>query len=163
MKNKFLILGVLFAIVIVGGVWWYFSAGPQSEQGGVKSFVEDFGKSIQKVNLQGESDELAKSLQKNYSKFVDPALLEQWSGGFLSVPGRIGASPRPDRIEVSSVETVSPTTYRAEGKIMYVVNEGSKADGDIEGTQLIALTIEKQEETWLITEVVLGPYELYNN
>jgi hypothetical protein len=162
MKNKYLILGVLAIVVMLGGIWWYSSGGVQSEQGGVESFVQDFGKNIQHVNLRGEPNELAKGLNKYYGKFVDPSLLEQWSGGFLSAPGRIGASPRPDRIEISSTENVHPTTYRVIGVIISVINEGFKTDGDTAGTQPIALTIEDKEGMLLITEVVLGTYEPYD-
>ena len=44
----------------------------------VERVVEGFGSVLQKVSLQGPTEEVKKSIQENYSPYVTSDLLERW-------------------------------------------------------------------------------------
>src|SRR5512138_2049880 len=65
----------------------------------VKDLVENFGKRLQTVSLL--APDAAQELQKQYSGFVAPTLLERWISDTSKAPGRMVSSPWPDRIEIT--------------------------------------------------------------
>lgn len=130
----------------------------QNAEAAVKNVVENFGKKLQKVSLLAPENDLKQSMEENYGEYVSPALLAQWAEDPQNAPGRLTSSPWPDRIEILGMEKVSATSYLVEGEIIEVTS-AEKESGEAAARRIIALTIEKIEDKWLINSVELGQYK----
>ncbi len=125
----------------------------EEEIGHVEYVVESFGKRLQQVSLQ--SPNAVQELKEQYTEFVSPALLEQWTNDVSLAPGRVVSSPWPDRIEITKSTEESSGKYVVTGFIvevtsMEVVNGGAAAKIPIR------ITLEKIEGRWLITRFTEG-------
>ena len=69
------------------------TASNAAEETEIRDLVENFGKRLQDVSLL--SPDAAQEIQKQYSEFVTPALLEMWMNDVSEAPGRIVSSPWP--------------------------------------------------------------------
>ena len=120
-----------------------------AEEAEVRDLVENFGKRLQVVSLQ--SPDTAQEIQKHYSKFATPALLEIWMKDVSKAPGRIVSSPWPDHIEITSLSKEGSDRYEMNGFVveltsLEVVNGGAAAKIPIH------IIVQNDQGRWLITE-----------
>lgn len=123
-------------------------AGEEAE---IRALVESFGQRLKMVSLLAPS--AAQDLQKQYSEFVSPALLETWMKDVSQAPGRLVSSPWPDRIEITAVEKETPERYVIHG---FVVEITSTEIGTDKAANKIPVRIvaERDQGHWLITEYI---------
>ena len=120
-----------------------------TEEAEIRDLVENFGKRLQNVSLQ--APDAAQEIQKHYSEFVTPALLEMWMNDVSKAPGRIVSSPWPDRIEIITLSKEGTDRYELTGFVveitsLEVVNGGA-------ATKIpVRMVVQKVLGSWLITE-----------
>jgi len=114
----------------------------------IENVVEGFGSVLQKVSLQGPAEEVKKSMQENYSEYVSPELLERWIQNPLKAPGRLTASPSPDRIEIKNVERLAEEAYKVEGEIIEITSAEKK--NEVAARRPVTFVFENTEGKWLI-------------
>lgn len=120
-----------------------------TEESEIRDLVENFGMRLQNVSLQ--APDAAQEIQKQYSEFVTPALLEMWMNDVSKAPGRIVSSPWPDRIEITTLSKEGTDRYELTGFIveitsLEVVNGGA-------ATKIpVRMVVQKVQGSWLITE-----------
>ncbi|MFJ7973425.1 hypothetical protein [Psychrobacillus sp. NPDC096389] len=124
----------------------------------VEEVAEKFGNVLQNVSLLGPEEQLEKDMHDNYGDLVSDELIEQWLSEPLAAPGRLTSSPWPDRIDLENTEKLSANMYELNGNIIEIAN-GDEAVNEIP----ISLVVEKVEEQWLITKVMLGGEEQNNS
>lgn len=125
-----------------------------NEVAAVEDVVERFGKVLQNLSLLGPEGQLEKEMHDNYGDLVSAELIEQWLSDPLAAPGRLTSSPWPDHIDIENTEKLSAIAYELNGNIIEISN------GDEEVNKIpISLAVEKVEEQWLITKVILGGEE----
>ena len=124
------------------------TADNAAEESEIRDLVRNFGKRLQMVSLL--APDAAQEMQKQYSEFVSPALLEMWANNVSKAPGRIVSSPWPDQIEITTLSKGSGR-YEITG---FVVEVTSTEVGSGEAAAKIPVRIVVQEEQgrWLITE-----------
>jgi hypothetical protein len=89
-------------------------------------------------------------MMAEYAGLVDSSLLEEWSGDPSTAPGRSVSSPWPDRIEVASVDRISPGVYSVSGYVIEITSYELSHGG--EAARLpVHITVGKLETQWLIT------------
>lgn len=99
-------------------------------------------------------EDLEKAMKENYGDYVVDELIDRWLENLDEAPGRLLSSPWPEKIDILSLEKISPTEYKVEGKIVEVTS----VEGE-EITRPITLNIKNREAEWLIYDVELGEYE----
>lgn len=124
----------------------------------IVSVVEDFGSKLQLVPLVAPEDEVAKSIQENYSGLVAPALIEKWTNDPQNAPGRVGSSPWPDRIEILKVDRVSKDEYEVKGNIVEITSV-EIINGGAAAKRPVTLVMKKIDGHWLISELTMGQYK----
>ena len=92
------------------------SCVPSPKEAEVRTLVEAFGSRLQEVTLT--SPNVGEEMQAQYSDFVDPTLLEEWIRSPANAPGREVSSPWPDRIEIVSLDEISPDVYSISGEVV---------------------------------------------
>lgn len=120
-----------------------------SEEEMVKKFVVDFGKQLQKVSLLAPREQLEKDLMEHYGPFVADSLLEKWLKDPSTALGRLTSSPWPDRIDVDSISKVDEKIYVVSGEIVEITALGEEV-----GREKVEFTVEKQGDTWKITNAL---------
>src|SRR5574341_746655 len=125
------------------------TANNTAEEAEIRDLVENFGKRLQAVPLL--SSDAAQEIQKQYSEFVSPALLDIWMNDVSKAPGRIVSSPWPDRIEITTLAKEGSdrcviTGFVVEVTSMEVVNGGAAAKIPVR------VVVQKGQGRWLITE-----------
>lgn len=120
-----------------------------SEEGIVRYIVENFGKSLQNVSLQ--SPDAAQEMQKQYSEFVSPTLLETWMNDVSKAPGRIVSSPWPDRIEITTLAKEESDRYVITGFVVEVTSM-EVVSGGAAAKMPVRIVVQKEQGRWLITE-----------
>src|SRR5574341_1551535 len=120
-----------------------------AEEAEIRDLVENFGKRLQAVPLL--SSNAAQEIQKQYSEFVSPALLDIWMNDVSKAPGRIVSSLWPDRIEITTLAKEGSdrcviTGFVVEVTSMEVVNGGAAAKIPVR------VVVQKGQGRWLITE-----------
>jgi hypothetical protein len=120
-----------------------------AEEAEVRELVETFGKTLQTFSLQ--APDAAQEIEKRYSEFVSPALLEMWTSDVSKAPGRFVSSPWPDRIEITSLAKEGSDRYVMDGFVievtsMEVVNGGAAAKIPVH------VVVGKDQGRWVITE-----------
>ncbi|KOA20016.1 hypothetical protein CLHOM_15810 [Clostridium homopropionicum DSM 5847] len=123
----------------------------------VANLVKNFGSKLQLVSLLAPEDILKKSMKENYGSLVSEALIEKWIKDPLNAPGRLTSSPWPDRIEIISILELSKDTYEVKGEIIEVTSQ-EKGTPKAAAKRPIKLIV-KNENGWLIEDVILSPYE----
>ncbi len=126
------------------------------EQTVIKDLVEKFGQSFKNVYLS--SPDVKDTLAQAYQDFVSPELLEQWQQNPSQAPGRIVSSPWPDRIDITSIKKIDEVTYIIYGEIIEITSV-EQVQGGIAAKRDIILTITKINNSWLISDVILGVYK----
>jgi hypothetical protein len=117
----------------------------------VKSVVERFGKTLQKVSLQAPPDTVTQEIQQQYAAFVAPGLLERWLADPRQAPGRVVSSPWPDRIEVSNIAKTGDHAYRVQGNIVDITS-AEMAHGGAASKERVQMSVELIQGRWVITE-----------
>lgn len=124
----------------------------------VERVVEGFGSVLQKVSLQGPTEEVKKSIQENYSPYVTSDLLERWLENPSKALGRLTSSPWPDRIEIKNVERLADEAYKVEGEIIEITSTEKKNEAAVR--RPVTFVVENTEGKWLIlTAKVDDPVE----
>lgn len=118
------------------------------------SLVEEFGNRLKNVSLLAPRENLEKSMEENYGKYVVPELIDKWLNNLEEAPGKLVSSPWPDRIELLNLEKLSDTEYLVEGNIVEVTS----VEGE-EVRRAIRLNVKNQDDSWLIHDLELGEYE----
>ncbi len=120
----------------------------------IAGLVEEFGSKLKNVPLLSPMEDLEKAMKENYGDYVVDELIDRWLENLDEAPGRLLSSPWPEKIDILSLEKISPTEYKVEGKIVEVTS----VEGE-EITRPITLNIKNREAEWLIYDVELGEYE----
>jgi hypothetical protein len=159
-KKTLQIIGIIVAVVIVGGAIWYSQAHQKSSNlvGGeyaVAGITNAFGANLKMVSLLADKDDVAASMDIHYKPFVTPELLAEWKADPTLAPGRQTSSPFPDKIEVASVSKINSRTYKVTGNVLEVAN-GTKGSTQVVSVYPITLTYKNFDGTWLITELEKG-------
>lgn len=139
----------------------YFLAGwPTALEDGdaARAVVEEFGTKLQNVNVLGDKTMAADAIASEYGPLITPALLSQWQQDPTLAPGRLISSPWPDHIQITSLERENRSKYIIEGDIVEVSNEAGLAEPKESVRRPGVFTVEKDNSTWKISEVVLGAY-----
>lgn len=119
-----------------------------SDESAVRQLVEQFGKTLQAVNLQ--SPTATQQIQTSYAPFVDAQLLQQWATNLQTAPGRTVSSPWSDRIVVTSITQNSLTEYFVAGKEIFVTSMEIGTDKAASQT-FVTIVVKKQANGWKIT------------
>jgi hypothetical protein len=125
------------------------TANPMDEEAEIRDLVEGFGKRLQDVPLQ--APDAAKEIQKQYSGFVSPALLEMWMNDVSKAPGRIVSSPWPDRIEITTLIKEGSDRYVITGFVIEVTSV-EMVNGGAAARIPARIVVQKGQGGWLITE-----------
>ena len=86
----------------------------------VRDLVESFGAKLKLISLLAPT--AAEDLQKQYSEFVSPALLESWMNDVSKAPGRMVSSPWPDRIEITTLSKEDSHKYEVTGFVIEITS-----------------------------------------
>ncbi len=122
------------------------NAGEEAE---IRDLVENFGKKLQMVPLL--APDAAQELQKQYSEFVSPTLLETWMDDVSKAPGRMVSSPWPDRIEITTLTEGSPDKYVVDGSVVEITS--TEVGSDEAANRIpVHIVVERTQGHWLITE-----------
>jgi len=130
-----------------------FMPSSANQEAEIKELVENFGKRLQVVSLQ--SPDAAQVLQKQYSEFVSPALLEKWLNDVSKAPGRMVSSPWPDRIEIMALSKEGSERYEITGFIVEITSTEA-GTGEAAAQIPIRLVVQRAQGGWLITEYAEG-------
>src|SRR5512144_2402018 len=90
------------------------------EEAEVRNLVEGFGQRLKLVSLLAPS--ATQDLQKQYSEFVSPTLLETWMKDVPTAPGRMVSSPWPDRIEITTLAREAANKYVVDGFVVEITS-----------------------------------------
>jgi hypothetical protein len=136
---------------------WMTTPVQETERGAaeaaeIRDLVENFGKRLQSVSLL--APDAAQEMQKQYSEFVSPPLLETWMNDVSKAPGRMVSSPWPDRIEVTNLTKAGPDRYEVNGLVVEIT---STEVGSSEAAARIPVRIVvlREQGRWLITEYII--------
>lgn len=164
--NKHTLIAVLTALVCVGVAAYVHMGFPAAQapstsvsnqtDAAIRTTVAEFGSTLKNISLLGPQDEVARSMQKEYGSYLTPQLLTSWQRNPAEALGRQTSSPWPDRIDVASITEKSPTLFVAEGNVIEVANAGTSTAPV--AVYPVTLTLEKQGDTWLISQVLKGDY-----
>jgi hypothetical protein len=122
-----------------------------TDEAEVRNLVESFGKKLQLISLLAPN--AAGELQNQYVEFVSPALLETWMNDISKAPGREVSSPWPDRIEITTLESVSPDRYVIDGFVIEITS--TEINSDEAANQIpVHIAVERKQGHWWITEYV---------
>lgn len=120
-----------------------------------RQVVTQFGDALKDVSLLAPQDTVREEMDSAYGGIVDPALITSWLRDPQHAPGRLTSSPWPQGIEIASATRIGSTTYRVDGSLIDVSNEGGGIDEEpVEtGRRPISLTLESRAGRWIITAV----------
>ncbi|MFO8060305.1 MAG: hypothetical protein R6U70_06590 [Bacillota bacterium] len=124
----------------------------------IRDLVEDFGSRLRLVPSLAPSDVISRSMEENYGNLVTGDLLESWQHSPEDAPTRRLSSPWPDRIEISTVQQLTDDEYEVEGQIIEITSV-EKESGGAAAKRPITLSVNREGDRWLISDVVLGEYE----
>jgi len=131
------------------------TAAPETDAQKAADLVTAFGKVLQNVSLLDKGD-VAQSMEKNYKRFVTPALLKSFQASPKKAPGRSVSSPWPDRIDIFGVQQDSDDEYTVSGQIVEITSADLK---NAAARRAITLTVAKQADgAFLISGAALGDY-----
>ncbi len=119
------------------------------EEAAVRDLVENFGKRLQTVSLL--ASDAAQEMQRQYSEFISPTLLETWMKDVSKAPGRIVSSPWPARIEITTLARETPDRYVIDGLVVEVTSV-EVVNGGAANKIPVHIIVEKDQGRWLITE-----------
>ena len=125
------------------------STNNAAEEAEVRVLVEDFGKRLQIVSLQ--APDAAQEMQRQYSEFVSPTLLEVWINDVSKAPGRMVSSPWPDRIEITALSKEDSDRYEIAGFVVEVTST-EIASGEAAVKTPVRLVVQREQGHWLITD-----------
>lgn len=133
----------------------------------VENIVKGFGEKLRMVSLTAPEDVIKDSMEEHYCGFISSGLIEEWKNDTQNAPGRVTSSPWPERIEIIETKRISEYEYEVKGEIIEVATIDVNNNW-IVGKQTITLSIEKENDSWLITDAAIGDYEgfssiVYNN
>jgi hypothetical protein len=125
------------------------TANDAAEEAEISELVENFGKRLQMVSLL--APDVGQELQKQYSAFVSPALLEIWLDDVSKAPGRMVSSPWPDRIEIMALSRAGSDRYKITGFIVEVTSTEVGTD-EAAAKIPVHMIVQRAAGGWLITE-----------
>lgn len=155
---------VIIAAVIVGGYLLSHNTAvaPSAEntqasgdETQVRGVVTDFGAKLQNVSISGPTATAAAAIAANYGADVAPSLLAKWEANPANAPGRVTSSPWPARIEIGSVAKNPDGSYAVAGDVIEVTSVEA-AQGGVNDSYPINLTVSDVNGAWLITDVTVG-------
>ena len=125
------------------------TASNTDEEAEIRDLVENFGKRLQTVSLL--STDAAQEMQKQYSDFVSPALLETWMKDVTKAPGRTVSSPWPDRIDLTTLSKEGSDRYVITGFVIEVTSV-EMVNGGAAAKIPVRIVGQRGQGRWLITE-----------
>ena len=125
------------------------TASNTDEEAEIRDLVENFGKGLQTVSLL--STDAAQEMQKQYSDFVSPALLETWMKDVTKAPGRTVSSPWPDRIDITTLSKEGSDRYVITGFVIEVTSV-EMVNGGAAAKIPVRIVVQRGQGRWLITE-----------
>jgi hypothetical protein len=123
----------------------------------VKSLLEAFGKTLQKVSLLAPKYMVAASIEENYEDYVTPELLQKWLANPQSAPGRMVSSPWPDRIDIVIMEKTDVNQYTVHGEVIEVTSV-ELLNGGAAARCPVTIVVQKVNDCWLISDMKIGEY-----
>ena len=163
-RNTWIAVIIVIIAAVIGG--WYLlsgapaaapaaqNAGTSGNEGQVRAVVTDFGTKLQTVSISGPAATAAAAIAANYGSDVAPSLLASWEADPANAPGRVTSSPWPDRIEIGSVAQNPDGSYAVAGDVIEVTS--AQAQGGVNDSYPINLTVSNVNGAWLITDVTVG-------
>jgi hypothetical protein len=160
MSKRFIFLLIaLFIVATASGIYvWQTSLKDTLQERAIEKVVRSFGEQLENVSLLTDPEVASASITEHYSSFISHELLRKWQADPTQAPGRATSSPWPDRIEIAYSDKLTPTRYMVTGTIIELTSIEVE-NGGIAASRPIVLAVEKQEDDWRITHVVLGSYE----
>lgn len=157
--KKIVVLFLLAIGLIVSGCAGSQTANESNDDlTAVTNVVKSFGQNLQMVSLLEPTDQLKESMQENYGDYVSADLIEKWLADPQNAPGRLTSSPWPERIDILETPKISEDAYEVKGEIIEVTSTEQK-NGEAAAKRPITLKVERADDHWLITDVILGDYE----
>jgi hypothetical protein len=92
-------------------------------------------------------------LQKEFSEFVSPALLQEWLSDVSKAPGRMVSSPWPDRIEIATLSREDSDKYEITGFVVETTST-EVISGGAAAKVPVHIVLQKEQGHWLITEYI---------
>ncbi|MEK7187670.1 MAG: hypothetical protein AAB691_02380 [Patescibacteria group bacterium] len=148
-KEKNIVIAVLL-ILAVGVAVYSLSAKPAGPETEIRSLVTEFGKKMQFVTLTAPKETVIQSIKENYGPYISEGLLEGFVMAPERAPGRLTASPWPDRIEIISIDPTDDGAYDVQGVVVEVTSTEVGTDKAASQYQ-VALKVRNQNGTWVIT------------
>lgn len=142
---------VLIAIVLLGGLWWFFSTDPlRSDTEAVQATVLGFGAHMRDVSLL--APDAGESVAEAYAPYVAEELLVAWQQAPRQAPGRLTSSPWPDHATIASVNRLSAESFSVNGAIVEMTSSGEA------GSYPFTATVRAVGDgKWLISEFMGYP------
>ncbi len=146
-------LTVIAAAALI--VWALLSArtppAPQTDESShIASFIEGFGRQLQKVSLSGSREAAAQAIDQYYTPYLTPETLSLWSNDPMrEAPGRLTSSPWPDHITVLSVTKNPDDSYTVVGDVVEMTSEEITHGGNA-GSYQATIRLEKRGGGYLI-------------
>lgn len=153
MLKRYLIIFATLVVATAGayGYYAYIKAhSTLSNEALVRITVASFGDALQEVPLVAKLDIVAFAMDKYYSYYIHPDLLEKWKKDPLHAPGRLTSSPWPDRIDITSTTKNADGTYTIDAGIVEVVN--GKTGFTVADTIPVRFVLTMGPDGWQITD-----------
>lgn len=156
-------IAVVAGLVVLAIGAFYLSArvsqAPLSDEEDttIRAMVTEFGTKLQMVPLLAPTAQRKAAMELYYAPYVALELLAAWAPeASVTALGRYSSSPWPERIEIVSVQKVSPTTYQVEGNVIEVATYASSTP--VAAVYPVGLTIKKEGPNYRITAARKGAY-----
>lgn len=143
MRRTFPAVALVFAIGIS-----LPACTPSADDSEIRALVEAFGSRLQGVSLT--SPTANEAINAQYADFVDSSLLEEWARAPGAAPGRAVSSPWPDRIEIISLDQVSPGVYSITAEVVEITSYELTHGGEA-GRFPVRISVRRLQGRWMIT------------
>jgi hypothetical protein len=120
-----------------------------NDEGEVRNLIENFGKRLQAVALL--APDAAEEIKDQYSEFVSPTLLAEWTQDVSKAPGRKVSSPWPDHIEITSLKQAESDRYVMSGFVIEITSV-EVVNGGAAAKIPVRVVVQRVQDHWLITE-----------
>lgn len=154
-KQSGVVLAVIAFAVVVAGIAYQRQqqkAEDITNETIVRSTVEQFGTSMQKVSLS--APDALQQIATTYSPYASSSLISYWQANHSFAPGKGLSSPWPSGITIEAV-TKKGNTYIVEGLVTEVTSQ-EVAHGGIAAEFPVTITLGKYKGQWLITGYSAG-------
>ncbi|MDB5189281.1 MAG: hypothetical protein JWL82_238 [Parcubacteria group bacterium] len=126
MLKRYLLV-LIIALLAAGGAYELYtynrSQSSIADPAQMRLVISGLGDELQQVHLYtASSTAIAKEIDTYYAFYVHPDLLAKWKADPLNALGRLTATSRPDRIDITKVTKVTDDKYVVDVNIVTVTN-----------------------------------------